>query len=70
MLINQMPHFYFQISVPKFSSGFILQNIKNVWYPLCSGNDLNSEPLMKLVTSICQRTVGIADSGYCKIELF
>ena len=57
--------FSFQISVPKFRAGYVMRNIKNVWYPLCSpiGTKVNSSSLMALAVNICQLTVGSA-KGY------
>ncbi|XP_045026749.1 LOW QUALITY PROTEIN: serine protease nudel [Daphnia magna] len=43
-----------EVSVAKYSSGYVMHNFKNNWYPLCgsSGN------VTSLVSGICQLTVG------------
>ncbi|XP_059351981.1 serine protease nudel-like isoform X3 [Daphnia carinata] len=43
-----------EVSVAKYSSGYVMHNVKSKWYPLCgsSGN------VTSLISGICQLTVG------------
>lgn len=43
-----------EVSVAKYSSGYVMHNIKNKWYPLCD----SSYNVTQLVSGICQLTVG------------
>ena len=49
--------------VPKFRSGFVMRNVGNVWYPLCSAG-IAPVSLGQKISSICQVTVGITDQKY------
>ena len=55
-------YFHCQVSVAKYSSGYVMHNIKNKWYPLCG----LSHNVTQLVSGICQLTVGDSLGYYIK----